>query len=334
MQRRSFLLSTSISAVLTSMGLTALPGAARAAAQGELPAWAMRLEHLADPGDTKAAEVFFTTDVSPEALIRVYEAVGRKAAGKVAVKISFESAGGPHLEPAFLGPFCDHVKGTLVDTHCFTSRRGENAEHMELIREKGFDKVAPVDILDWDGDMDLPVKNGYYLKYTRTGSHFANYDDVISVVRFKGHYLPRYGGTMKNLSIALGSLSGKAIIHSLGENERYYQRSSDQETSMAMADAVRAALDAKPGRWVFINVVNSFEPNERTNHGAVNLGDIGIFASTDPVALDQVCCDLVYGAAPSLEVRRQWEDSHSTDVLAFAEAKGTGTRRARLTRIA
>ncbi|MDO4937257.1 MAG: DUF362 domain-containing protein, partial [Sutterellaceae bacterium] len=185
--------------------------------------WAEKLAHLTDATD--ASLVYFTRDMSAAGLVKVYEALGQKLEGKVAVKISFESPGGPALEPAFLKPLCDKVKGTLVDCNGFTAPRDNNSGHMNLIRSKGYDKVAPVDILDSEGDIELPVPNGYRLAHTKTGKHFADYDTWISVVRFKAHHLPRFGGTLKNLSICLGSMAGKALVHSGGTTDRSWQGS-------------------------------------------------------------------------------------------------------------
>ena len=166
--------------------------------------------------------------------------------------------------------------------------------------------------------MDLPVSKGYHLKFARTGSHFANYDTLISMVRFKAHYLDFYGGTLKNLSICMGTgVEGKCLVHSAGEVMDYFSSRDDKTTCEAMSDAVKAAMEAKQGRWVFINVIDAFEP-EDSCEGIKNLGNIGMLAGFDPVAVDQAAIDMTFGAAPNAQVRAQWEERHSTMLTAIA----------------
>ena len=198
----------------------------------------------------------------------------------------------------------------------------------------GFDEsIAPIDILDTDGHMDLPVKNGYHLKFARTGSHFANYDTLISIVRFKAHYLAFYGGTLKNLSICMGTgVEGKCLIHSAGEVMDYFSSRDDKTTCESMSDAVKAALDAKRERWAFINVIDAFDPEDGCEF-AQNLGNIGILGSLDPVAVDQAAIDLTYGAAPNKEIRDRWESTHSTMLTSIAESNGVGKTHYRLIEI-
>lgn len=281
--------------------------------------------------DITAPVVFFIPEVSPSAIIKVYDSLKQTIKGNVGLKMTFETPGGPHLDPQLVKALAQHTKATLIDNNCF-SPRDTTEKHLAVAKENGFDaSIAPIDILDADGHIDLPVSNGYHLKFLRTGSHFANYDTLISVVRFKAHFLDFYGGTLKNLSICMGTgTEGKCHIHSAGEVMEYFSSRDDQTTCESMSDAVKAAMQAKPDRWVFINVIDAFEPQDGCQ-SAQNLGNIGILASYDPVALDQAAIDITFGAAPTAEVRAQWEKQHSTMLTAISERNGVGKTHYRLT---
>lgn len=290
------------------------------------------LPHLTT--DPKAPLILYADQVSAQgmdalmtaAMSRLNWTPGRNTG----VKMSFESASAPRLDVNLVRVVAERTKGTLIDCNGFTPPRDETQGHLELARRHGYADIAPIDILDAEGDMDLPVANGFRLKHARTGSHFARYDSVISLVRFKPHHLPRYGGTLKNLSICMGSLSGKAIIHSGGAIDTHYTSSDNRTTAEAMADAAKAALDAKPGRWAFVQVLAAVAPTDRCEE-AEEMGDIGIFASLDPVALDQIAIDLAYGSSHAGEAaKRAWAQHHSTDLPALAERIGAGSTRYRL----
>ena len=233
--RRDFLIAGSLSGVAASASLRASEtSSSQGAALKELNG--ILLRHAVD--DPAAPVVFFSREITPESLLKFYEALGRPAEGKTGVKISFESPNGPHLNPALLKPRCDKVEGTLIDSNGFTGPRDTTSGNLRVAEGNGFRGIAPIDILDSDGDMDPPVENGYRLKFARTGRHFAQYESLISVVRFKAYHLPRYGGTMKNLSICLGSISGKVIIHGGGDVTTHYTSSSREVTAEAMAEKI------------------------------------------------------------------------------------------------
>lgn len=289
------------------------------------PSWASLLTHQSQQGSA----VYMTREISPSSLLKVFDALKFAPSGKTALKISFESPGGPGLDPVLLAPLCQRLKATLVDCNGFTSPRDTTNSHLELVRRKGYSDIASVDILDSEGDMELPVDNGYRLAYAKTGSHFVSYETMISVVRFKAHHLPRYGGTLKNLSICLGSLAGKALIHSGGKVESHYSSTPPLITAQAMSDAVKGALAAKPNKWAFIQVMSSHVPDDNCE-GAKDLGDIGIFASLDPVALDQLAVDIAYGSAPDESTKQKWMDYHSAYLPEVASANGVGSNYYRL----
>lgn len=288
-----------------------------------------RLKHHSE--DKNAPVVLFTKDTSPQGLIRIYEALGRQAEGKVAIKMSFETPNGPYLSPQLIKPLRDKVNATMVDSNGFTPPRNRTDSHMQLIENHGFTKIGPVDVLDADSEIDMPVK-GKYLQFHRTGSHFANYDSVISLVKFKAHHIRDYGGTIKNLTICLGSISGKANIHSGGKELQSYNPASMDVFLESMADATKAALDYKKNKWVFINVLTDLVPDDE-HKDAPKIPDIGIIASLDPVAVDQAGVDFTFSKANSEGKRAQWEQEHNTRVLQYAEERGAGTRHYRLVSI-
>ena len=322
MKRRDFLKSSAL-----TVGALAAPGLTLAT-DNDLTS---RLTHRVN--DASAPEVFFVPQVNSEALIRVYSALKQALKGRVGIKMTFETPGGPHLDPQLVKALADHTKATLIDNNCYPPR-DTTTKHLEVARGNGFDEtIAPIDILDADGYMDLPVSKGYHLKFARTGSHFANYDMLISMVRFKAHFLDFYGGTLKNLSICMGTgVEGKCLIHSAGEVMDHFSSRDDQTTCEAMSDAVKAAMQAKQGRWAFVNVLDAFEPTDGCEH-ATNLGNIGILASLDPVAVDQASIDLTFGAAPNETVRQIWEKRHSTMLTAIAENNSVGDTHYRFTEI-
>lgn len=313
------------------LGLSLIAAAAIAFSAGECAAADFGdLAHRT--ADANAPVVLATRDVSAEGLVKIYEALGRAPHGKVGIKLTFETPGGPYLPPEMLRGLAERVDGTFIESNAMTARRSDAESHMALAAEHGFTAVAPVDILDADGELDMPVMNGKRLTFHRTGSHFADYDSVISVVRFKPHHIEHYGGTLKNLTICLASPAGKCNIHSAGATAERYSPAPMEEQLEAFADAVKAALDYKKDAWVFINVLSSTEPDDGCE-GTKNTGDICILASLDPVAVDQAAVDMTFGAAATEELRREWEDYHHTDLLRYAEEAGAGRREYRLVSI-
>lgn len=286
------------------------------------PAVSSELEHQVK--DTSAPKVFFIKRVDPDALVKVYEAMGQPAEGKVGLKLSFESPNGPYLPPSLLKPLRDKVDGTFIDSNGFTPPRNTTEGNLQVAKDHGYADAGPVDVLDAEGEMDLPVQ-GKHLKFLRTGSHFANYDSIISLTWFKPHHLRDYGGTIKNMTICLSSPSGKALLHSAGRNDHSYSEGTMDEFMESLADGTKAALDAKKDGWVFINVLSAINPDDSCDD-AKPQPDIGILASTDPVAVDQAAVDMTFGAAPDSATRDRWEKTHNTGVLEDAEDIGAGKR--------
>lgn len=286
-----------------------------------------KLKHLVK--DAQAPKVYFTKDISPEGLVKIYEALGQKVDGKVGIKLSFETPNGPYIKPAMLKPLRDKVNGVFIDSNGFTPPRNTTAGHLQVAKQHGFMDVGPVDILDAEGDIDMPV-NGKYLKFHRTGSHFKDYDTLISIVNFKPHYLPVYGGTTKNLTICLGSIAGKANIHSAGKTLSGYSPASKDAQTEAFAEAVEAAVNYKKDKWVYINILAGMNYKDKCKD-IRDLKDVGILASTDPIAVDQAAIDFTYGQAATDSLRAEWEDNHWSSILDVAEKRGVGKKNYSLT---
>ena len=265
------------------------------------------------PAEDGSAVVYFTSEITPESLVRLYEAVGREATGRVAIKISTgEMGGNNYLKPELIAQLVRKVNGTLVE--CNTAYGGSRAStdvHKETIRAHGFYDVADVDILDEDGEFQIPVKDDKWIKYDLVGEHLKNYDFLINLAHFKGHAMGGFGGVLKNASIGIASPNGKVYIHSAGAYDEAtpegdlhapegWDESPDKNTPFveAMAAAAQAVHDFfNAGRNViYINVMNNISIDcDCDSHPAdPTIQDIGIAASLDPVALDKFCLDQVF----------------------------------------
>ena len=209
--------------------------------------------------------VYMTRDISPEGLVRIYEALGRSAEGRVAVKISTGEAGGHnYLKPELIAPLVQKVNGTIVE--CNTAYRGKRntfEAHWQTIKEHGFLDIAPVDLMDEEGDMQIPVQDSTWIQYDIVGKHLANYDFMINLAHFKGHAMGGFGGVLKNQSIGVASAAGKAYIHSAGVtddvNECWSHTSNQEGFLESMAAAAQAVHDyfGHGERILYINVANN-----------------------------------------------------------------------------
>ncbi len=252
--------------------------------------------HNVENGQT----VYMTTDISPEGLMKIYNALGVKLQGNVAVKLSTGENGSNYLDPALIKDLVQSVNGTIVECNtAYGGNRSETAMHRQLAEDHGFTAIADVDIMDADGDMQIPVTGGTYLTTDYVGSHLENYDSMLVLSHFKGHPQGGFGGAIKNISIGIGSgAHGKSNIHSGGTSLDTGSSSPDInafQSSMAEAgSAVRDYLGAE--NMIYISVMNhlSVDCDCVENPTASDMHDIGILASTDPVALDQACVDQVY----------------------------------------
>ncbi|MBQ6938218.1 MAG: DUF362 domain-containing protein [Bacteroidaceae bacterium] len=282
-----------------------------------------------------------TTDISPEGLVRVYEAVGREATGRVAVKISTGEPGGKNfLQPALIKNLVQKVDGTIVECNtAYKGRRNTTEAHLEAAREHGFFDIAHVDIMDADGDIIIPVQDTTHIKYNRVGKNIQNYDFMINLAHFKGHAMGGFGGVLKNQSIGVASSAGKAYIHSAGYTEdlaEFWNHVSDQigflESMAAAAQSVHEYF-GNGEKILYINVMNnlSVDCDCDAHPDAPLLKDIGILASTDPVALDQACLDLVFAVEPTegndnQPLLERIKSRHGTHIVDYAEKIGLGSK--------
>ncbi len=288
-------------------------------------------EATALPESAGAATVFMTTDITAAGLTQIYEALGRQATGKVAVKISSGEPGGHHfLSPDLIGSLVQGVNGTIVECNtAYGGRRADTASHQRVMEQHGFAAIAPVDIMDAEGTMNLPIVGGKDLKEDVVGSHFTNYDFVVNLAHFKGHAMGGFGGAIKNMSIGIASSTGKSLIHSAGKATTGFGMGTPQDDFLeSMAEAAKGVADYMGENIVYINVMNnlSVDCDCDGNPAAPTMQDIGILASLDPVALDQACVDLVYAAPDGQDLIERMESRHGVHTLEHAAAIGLGVR--------
>lgn len=295
---------------------------------------------------TAQPKVYVTRDISPESLIKIYEALGRKAEGRVAVKVSTGEAGNPnYLQPALIGGLVKKVDGTIVECNtAYGGRRGTVEEHMRVAEEHGFTKIAKVDIMDAEGEFRIPVRDTTNIKYDLVGKNLKNYDFMINLAHFKGHPMGGLGGVIKNQSIGVASANGKAYIHTAGYQDKVegmWNHTQNQEGFLeSMAAAAQAVADYFGDRILYISVMNNMSvdcdcvatPEKPT------LKDYGILASLDPVALDQACVDIIFNMTASegndnAPLKERISSRHGTHTIEHAEKIGLGSRKYTLVNI-
>lgn len=283
------------------------------------------------------SKVLFTKNITPESLVNIYKELGRDLKGKVAVKVhSGEPGGHNFLKPEFMKELVDYVHGTIVECNtAYPGRRMESKEHWKAIEEHGFTKLFKVDIMDEEGEMELPVKNGRHLNVNYVGSHLANYDSLLVLSHFKGHQMGGFGGALKNISIGIASSKGKMNIHSAGsttntgDSEAFWKTSQDAFLE-SMAEAASTIVDYKKDNIVFINVMRDLSIDCDCNSCPKDpeMEDIGILASLDPVALDQACVDLIYKSEDrgKASLIHRMEEMHGIHTVEEAVRLGVGSR--------
>lgn len=288
-----------------------------------------------------ASVVYVTRDITPESLLKIYKQLGRKAEGKVAVKISTgESEETGYLRPDFIKPLVDEVKGTIVECNtAYAGTRNTTESHWKEIEKRGFLDIAPVDIMDAEGSIKIPVKDESHIKYDLVGSHIENYDFMINLAHFKGHQMAGMGGVLKNASIGVASASGKAYIHTAGYTEspaELWAHVNDQDGFVeSMAAAAQAVHDyfGNGERILYISVMYrmSIDCDCNAHPQEPLIADYGILASLDPVALDQASYDIVTkihndehnNNKPLLDRIAQ---QHGTHIMEWGEKIGLGSR--------
>ena len=289
------------------------------------------------------AKVYFTKRITPESLIKIYEAVGKELPGKVAVKISTGEPGGHNfLNPNLIKDLVQKLNGTIVECNtAYSGRRNSTEEHWKAIKEHGFLDIADVDIMDEEGDMSLPVKNGLHLKENYVGSHLANYDSILMLSHFKGHAMGGFGGALKNMSIGVASANGKTNIHTASKTTRpseLWDNLPEQDHFLeSMAEADESVVDYMKGNIVYINVMNnlSVDCDCDSNPEAPCMQDIGITASIDPVACDKASLDFIYNSKdPGRDhFLERVESRNGIRTVEHAEELGIGTTKYELINI-
>lgn len=285
------------------------------------------------------SKVYMTREISPEALVKIYKALGRSADGhRVAVKISTGESGNPnYLKPTLIRNLVDSVHGTIVECNtAYAGKRNTFEAHWQTVRNHGFDSIAPVDLMDEDGQMRIPVRDRRHIKYDLVGNHLPRYTYMINLAHFKGHAMGGYGGVLKNASIGVASADGKAYIHSAGATdkaEEIWQNIAEQDLFLeSMAAAAQAVDDYFGDNIVYINVMNnmSVDCDCDAHPSEVLLKDYGILASTDPVALDKACTDIIFNMTPgegndNAPLIERINSRHGTHTIDHAAAIGLGS---------
>lgn len=278
------------------------------------------------------AKVYFSSEITPQSVLKLYSALGKELPGRVAVKVhSGEQGNQNFLRPEFWQPMINAVNGTVVE--CNTAYEGERnttAKHWGLMAKHGWDKLFAVDIMDAEGpDIELDIPAGKRIKKDYVGKNMANYDSMLVLSHFKGHPMGGFGGALKQLSIGCASSYGKAYIHGAGEPEKIWTADHDSFLE-AMADSAGAVLEYFRGNMVFINVMKNMSVDCDCCAEAEDpcIADMGIMAGLEPVAVDQACIDMVYasddpGKAHFIE---RIESRNGVHTIEAAAALGYGTR--------
>lgn len=281
--------------------------------------------------EKEKAVVYFTKEITPQAMIRLYEAMGVKLPGKVAVKLHSGEVGNQNfLRPDFMKSMIDYVKGTIVECNtAYEGKRNTTEEHWNTMKIHGWTEIAEVDILDERGEMELPIPGGKRIQKNFVGANMKNYDSMLVLSHFKGHPMGGFGGALKNISIGLASSHGKAYIHGAGEVEKIWTADHDSFLE-SMADADKSIVDYFGEKIVFINVMKNMSVDCDCCAIAEDpaIADIGVLASADPVALDQACLDLVYASRdPGRDhLLERIESRNGVHTVEAAAALGVGSR--------
>ena len=283
------------------------------------------------------SKVYFIKEITPENIIKAYEALGIKLPGKVAVKMhSGEKGNQNYLRAEFVKDGINHVNGTVVECNtAYEGARNSTGKHRELIKEHEWEKYFPFDLLDAEGpDMELDVPNGKILKKNYVGKDLAKYDSLLVLSHFKGHAMGGYGGALKQLSIGCASSAGKTLIHTAGkvsDQKELWNNLPEQDHFLeAMADAALSVVNYFKGNAAYINVMKnlSVDCDCDGNASAPCMQDIGILASLDPVAVDQACLDLVYNSTDPGKDKliERIETRHGVHTVEAATELGVGSR--------
>ena len=285
-----------------------------------------------------SSKVYFTKGITPESLIKIYEALGVKLTGKVGIKVSTGETGAKgYLKADLIGPLVKKLNGTIIECNtAYDGTRNTVKDHIETAKNHGFTSIAEVDIMDAEGDIKIPVKNGKHLKYDLIGKNFDNYDSILNLAHGKGHIMGGFGANLKNQSIGIASRKGKAYIHSAGKTTSpklcWILKHAQIDFIESMAEAAKAVSDylEEQGKSIaYITVANaiSLDCDCAANQGDPVISDIGIFGSLDPVANDQAFIDAIWASKePGAEALKERIDTREgRAILPYAESLGLGS---------
>lgn len=292
-------------------------------------------------GNTNVPKVYMFKEISPENLVKIYEALGREATGKVAVKLSTGEPGGHNfLQPALIKDLVQKVKGTIVECNtAYGGGRADTENHLKAAKDHGFTAIAPVDIMDAEGEVALPVKGGKHLKEDFVGSHYLNYDFTVVLSHFKGHAMGGFGGAIKNISIGIASSAGKAWIHSAGKTKGnpWGNLPPQDDFLESMAEAAKAIIDHCGDKILYISVANNLSVDCDCDSSPEDpkMGDIGILASLDPIALDKACTDLVRASEDhgKIHLIERIDSRNGMHTLEYGEKIGLGSQKYELVKL-
>ena len=277
------------------------------------------------------SKVYFIPEVSSGAMLRLYDTLGIRLEGKVAVKLHSGEPGNQNfLRPDFMKPMVDKVGGVIVECNtAYDGGRNTTKAHKITMERHGWTSIAPVDLLDETDDMELAIPNGKVIQKNFVGAHLADYDSLLVLSHFKGHPMGGFGGALKNISIGIASSRGKQYIHGAGDMDKFWD--SDHDSFLeAMADAAWSIHHRFQGKSAYINVMANMSVDCDCCAVAADpkLADIGVLASLDPVALDQACLDLVYASEDQGkgDLIQRIESLHGVHTVEAAAALGIGSR--------
>ena len=285
------------------------------------------------------AKVYFTKEITSESLIKIYEALGVKLEGNVAVKVSTGEAGSKgYLKADLIGPLVQKIGGTIVECNtAYKGKRFETEDHLKVAEEHGFTKFANVDIMDENSDMKIPVHNGKHLKYNLVGENLKYYDSLLNLAHGKGHAMGGFGANLKNQSIGIASRDGKTYIHTAGktnDTEVIWQNTAPQiDFIESMAEAAKSVADyfkENNKKIVYITVMNALSVDCDCDSQQKDpvMGDLGIVASLDPVANDQAFIDFIWNSEDDGKrlLQDRIDSRQGREILPYAESLGLGTR--------
>ena len=285
------------------------------------------------------SKVYFTKEITPESLIKIYQVLNVKLPGKVGVKVSTGEAGAKgYLKADLIGPFVKSLNGTIIECNtAYDGARNTAEDHMKVARDHGFTTFADVDIMDADGKFKIPFEKGKYLKYDLVGTHFKNYDSFVNLAHGKGHMMGGFGANLKNQSIGIASRNGKAYIHSAGRSEDPVTLGNNLPEQIefihSMAEAATAVADylkeqGKP--IIYITVMNaiSLSCDCDAHQDDPVMEDLGIVASLDPVANDQAFIDMIWTSKDegAKKLKERIDSRLGREILPYAEQLGLGSR--------